>query len=408
MPVDVIMPAMGATQETGRLMRWFKQAGDSVTKGEMLMEVETDKSVVEVEAPASGILAQVTAEPDDDIPVGQTIALIVEPGEEVSPSEESAPPSSTATESPDTRIPRPESGSRRRRVTPPRKGAKPRSAETVVPAASPGAGRLLASPAAKRLAKEKGVELAGISGTGPDGVVVARDILSAASDVPTAEAVPSPPSRMRRIIGERMALSKQTAPHFYLSMDVDMTAVEARRGALKRQVRGPMPSINDFVLGAVARALAESPSMNAAWTEHGIENHRDVNLGMAVAVDEGLVVPVIRNADKLPLEELALRSRELASQAQNRRLKPANYQDGTFTVSNLGMFGVDSFIAIINPPQCGILAAGRVAPRVVPHGDEIVVRPMMTMTLSADHRVVDGAIGARFLQRVKQYLEGDW
>ena len=210
---------------------------------------------------------------------------------------------------------------------------------------------------------------------------------------------------MRRIIGERMTLSKQTAPHFYLNMDVDMTAVAARRDLLKQQGAEPVPSFNDFILKAVGRALAESPSMNASWTGEGIEQHGEVNLGMAVAVDDGLVVPVIRNADKLPLEELALRSRELAAQAQSRRLTPANYQGGTFTVSNLGMFGVDAFTAIINPPQCGILAVGRVAPRVVAVGDDIAVRSMMTMTLSADHRVVDGAIGARFLQRIKQHLE---
>ena len=237
--------------------------------------------------------------------------------------------------------------------------------------------------------------------------MVARDILSVApSVVGDAGADRSAPlSRMRRLIGERMTSSKQTAPHFYLSMEVDMTGVEVRRNALKEQGTAPVPSVNDFILKAVGRALAESPSMNAAWTDKGIEYHGEVNLGMAVAVDDGLVVPVIRNADKLPLEELALRSRELASQAQNRGLTPANYQGGTFTVSNLGMFGVDSFTAIINPPQCGILAVGRVAPRVVADGNDIAVRSMMTVTLSADHRVVDGAIGARFLQRVKQHLE---
>ena len=386
MAVDVIMPAMGATQETGRLVRWFKQEGDSVTKGEMLMEVETDKSVVEVEAPASGILAQVTAAPDDDIPVGQTIALIMEPGEEVAQARKAAA-----------------AGPRRR--SPARKKAKRPAAPKPAPATTSITGRFLASPAAKRLAKERGVELASMQGTGPDGAVVARDVLSLAPDGPANRGAPVPPSRMRRIIGERMTLSKQTAPHFYLDMDVDMTGVEARRDALKRQGTEPVPSINDFILKAVSRALAESPSMNAAWMDQGIEQHGEVNLGMAVAVDDGLVVPVIRNADKLPLEELALRSRELASRAQDRKLTPANYQGATFTVTNLGMFGVDRFTAIINPPQCGIMAVGRVVPRVVPHGDEITIRPMMTMTLSADHRVVDGAIGARFLQRVKQHLE---
>ena len=391
MAVNVIMPAMGATQETGRLVRWLKQEGDSVTKGEMLMEVETDKSVVEVEAPASGILARVTAAPDDDIPVGQTIALVMEPGEATSASGKSANPA------------RP--GKRKGRA-PTQKPTKAPAAVAPSPAANPRIGRTLASPAAKRLAKEQGLDLAGLTGTGPGGAVVARDVLSTAPDAPAAGAGRSVPlSRMRRLIGERMASSKQTAPHFYLDMEVDMTGVESRREALKQQGTEPVPSVNDFILKAVGRALAESPAMNASCTDKGIEQYGEVNLGMAVAVDDGLVVPVIRNADKLPLEELALRSRELATQAQNRKLMPTDYQGGTFTVSNLGMFGVDSFTAIINPPQCGILAVGRVAPRVVPHGGDIAVRSMMTMTLSADHRVVDGAIGARFLQRVKQQLE---
>ena len=390
MAVDVIMPAMGATQETGRLVRWFKREGDSVAKGEMLMEVETDKSVVEVEAPASGILAQVSASPDDEIPVGQAIALIVEPGEEVSRPGSARAPAAW-------------------RKPAARKEAKTPDAPKRAPATRATTGRLLASPAAKRLAKEKGVELAAIQGTGPDGVVVARDVLSVSPGAAArAGAVaPVPPSRMRRVIGERMTLSKQTAPHFYLNMDADMTGVEARRSALKQQASGPVPSINDFILRAVAQALAESPSMNAAWTDAGIEQFSEVNLGVAVAVDDGLVVPVIRHADRLGLDELAQLSSELAARAQERKLQPADYQDGTFTVSNLGMFGVDSFTAIINPPQCGILAAGRVAPRVVPHDGDIAVRPMMTMTLSADHRVVDGAIGARFLQQVKQRLEED-
>ena len=393
MAVNVIMPAMGATQETGRLVRWLKQEGDSVTKGEMLMEVETDKSVVEVEASASGVLSRVTAAPDDDIPVGQTIAFIVEAGEAPSRREES--PASP-------RKPKVSAPARKVRKTPARAAS--------APAAGPKTNRTLASPAARRLAKEKGLDLAAVTGTGPEGAVVARDVLSAAAvspDVGAEAGAPGPVrlSSMRRIIGERMALSKQTAPHFYLHMDVDMAGVEARRSGLKREAAGPAPSINDFILMAVSRALAESPAMNVAWADGGVERFEKVNLGMAVAVEDGLVVPVIRNADKLGLADLARCSRELSQQAQSRKLQPADYQGGTFTVSNLGMFGVDSFTAIINPPQCGILAVGRVAPRVVPHGGGVAVRPMMTMTLSADHRVVDGAIGARFLQRVRQHLE---
>ena len=386
MAVDVIMPAMGATQETGRLVRWLKQEGDSVIKGEMLMEVETDKSVVEVEAPASGTLARVTASPDDDIPVGQTLALIIEPGEDLPGTAE--PPMSVP---------------RRKGAAAARKARQSAARAVAAPAAGPGTRRTLASPAARRLAKERGLDLAGVTGTGPEGAVAARDVLSAAAEAGAGGSVRL--SSMRRVIGERMTLSKQTAPHFYLNMDVDMTGVEARRSALRQQGVGPAPSINDFILKAVSRALAESPSMNAAWTDGGVRRFPNVNLGVAVAVEEGLVVPVIRNADRLGLEELARHSAELTRRARSRKLEPEDYQGGTFTVSNLGMFGVVSFVAIINPPQCGILAVGRVAPRVVPDGDDITVRSMMTLTLSADHRVVDGVIAARFLQRVRKHLE---
>ena len=210
---------------------------------------------------------------------------------------------------------------------------------------------------------------------------------------------------MRRIVGERMAKSKQTAPHFYLSMDVDMTEISRKRNALKTAGDAVVPSINDYILAASARALSDFPSLNAAFTDKGVELYTDINLGMAVAIEDGLVVPVIRNADRLSLIELAKQSRELAEKAQKRKLFPLDYEGGTFTVSNLGMFGVDNFVAIINPPQCAILAVGQVAPRVIAHGEGIAVRPMMTMSLSADHRVVDGAMAARFLQEVKGQLE---
>lgn len=394
MSTDVIMPALGMAQETGRLVSWFKQEGDSVTKGEMLMEIETDKSVVEIEAPASGILANVMAATDDEIPVGQTIALILEKGED-------APQQAASTT---VRPTEPEASVPEERAL---EAKAPPKATTI----GLEGGRTLASPAARRLAKEKGVDLASLQGTGPEGAVVVKDVLSVAASVaPSVDRATGGKeliqlSNMRRIIGERMTLSKQTAPHFYLNMDVAMTGVDKQRSARKQEGALLVPSINDFILWAVSQALSESPSMNAALTEHGVEQFSDVNIGVAVAIDDGLVVPVIRNADKLNLEELAQRSRELSDKAQRKKLTPLDYQGGTFTVSNLGMFGVDSFVAIINPPQCGILAVGQVAPRVVPHGEGIAIRAMMTMTLSADHRVVDGAIGARFLQKVKQHLE---
>jgi pyruvate dehydrogenase E2 component (dihydrolipoamide acetyltransferase) len=272
-------------------------------------------------------------------------------------------------------------------------------------------GRILASPAAKRIAKEKGIDIASLKGSGPDGSVLAEDVVGAADAQAAApagalkvkEIVQLTP--MRRIVGERMTKSKRTAPHFYLTMDADMTEISRRRSALKEKGESLVPSINDCILSACARALKDFPSLNAAFTDHGVEIYSDINIGMAVALEEGLVVPVIRNADRLSLQELAKQSRELAEKAQKKKLFPLDYDGGTFTVSNLGMFGVDNFVAIINPPQCAILAVGQVAPRVVAHGEGIAVRSMMTMSLSADHRVVDGAIAARFLQEVKRLLE---
>lgn len=210
---------------------------------------------------------------------------------------------------------------------------------------------------------------------------------------------------MRRIVGQRMTQSKQTAPHFYVSMDIDMTAVSRLRAEWKDRGENSVPSINDFILHTCARALKDFPSLNSTYTEQGIMMHADINIGTAVALEEGLVVPVIRNADRLSLVELARQSRELIDKAQKKKLFPLDYEGGTFTVSNLGMFGADSFIAIINPPQCAILAVGRVAPRVVAEGDAIAIRSLMTATLSADHRVVDGAVAARFLQEVRRLLE---
>jgi pyruvate dehydrogenase E2 component (dihydrolipoamide acetyltransferase) len=275
----------------------------------------------------------------------------------------------------------------------------------------PNNGRLLASPAAKRIAREKGVSLASLKGSGPEGSVLANDVLRAATkESPQTTAMPMaeqivPLTPMRRIVGERMTQSKLSAPHFYVSMDIDMSA--ARRLRIEWRQRGDevIPSINDFILVACARALKDFPQVNSTYTEQGIKLHSEINIGMAVALDEGLIVPVIRNADGLKLAELATRSRELIDMAQKKKLFPRDYEDGTFTVSNLGMLGVDSFIAIINPPQSAILAVGRVAPRVVVEEGMFAIKPLMTATLSADHRVVDGAIAARFLQNVKKLLE---
>jgi pyruvate dehydrogenase E2 component (dihydrolipoamide acetyltransferase) len=388
MATDVIMPALGVAQEKGTLLNWHKAEGQSVTKGEPLMEIETDKATVEIEAPASGILTNVTASVGDEVPVGNKIAVILAPGETVDAATQ-AP-----TKSPEVVAQKPAPA----KTKPTTETKAPRTEVT------------LASPAARRIARESGLDLSSVHGSGPEGAILAEDVVRSDSGQSTA---PGPPkiketvqlTPMRRIVGERMTKSKQTAPHFYLSMDVDMTEVTRRRSALKEKGEELVPSINDFILSASARALKDFPSLNASVTDHGVEIYSDINIGVAVALEEGLVVPVIRNGDRLSLQELAKESRELAEKAQTKKLFPLDYEGGTFTVSNLGMFGVDNFVAIINPPQCAILAVGQVAPRVVPYGEGIAVRPMMTMSLSADHRVVDGAIAARFLQEIKRLLE---
>ena len=408
MATDVIMPALGVAQEKGTLLNWLKAEGQPVTKGEPLMEVETDKATVEIEAPASGILANVIASPGDEVPVGNRIAVILAPGETATP---------TAAQDPHP-FPKGE-GTNQSRLLPQRKetGEGRPGTSTPTPPAEPAAstasdgGRLLASPAAKRIAREKGIDLGTLHGSGPEGSILAEDVLRAAPDETSShvelseakEVVPLSP--MRRIVGQRMTQSKQTAPHFYVSMDIDMTAVSRLRAEWKDRGENSVPSINDFILHTCARALKDFPSLNSTYTEQGIMMHADINIGTAVALEEGLVVPVIRNADRLSLVELVRQSRELIDKAQKKKLFPLDYEGGTFTVSNLGMFGADSFIAIINPPQCAILAVGRVAPRVVAEGDAIAIRSLMTATLSADHRVVDGAVAARFLQEFRRLLE---
>jgi pyruvate dehydrogenase E2 component (dihydrolipoamide acetyltransferase) len=421
MATNVIMPALGVAQQTGTLLKWLKAEGQAVTKGEPLMEIETDKATVEIEATASGILANVTASAGEAIPVGQKIAVIIALGESATPAtlQDPHPRIASGAGSRPHPNPLPEGeGKSEARLGPlseiPSESHPLPVGEGRGEGRSAVRGKILASPAAKRIAREQGIDLRSLWGSGPEGSVLAEDVLRAAQSrgdrpvAPTSMAQDLMPlSPMRRIVGQRMTQSKQSAPHFYLSMDIDMTRVVKVRTELKERGSDAIPSINDFILLACARALKDFPSMNSSYTEQGIKVHPDINIGMAVALEEGLVVPVIRNADQLTLTQLAQKSRELADKAQTKKLFPLDYEGGTFTVSNLGMLGVDSFIAIINPPQCAILATGRVAPRVIADKVGMMIRPMMTATLSADHRVVDGAIAARFLQAVKRQLEKD-
>ena len=395
MATNVIMPALGVAQEKGTLINWLKAEGQTVNKGEPLMEVETDKATVEIEAVASGILVNVTAVAGDEVPVGQTIALILAPGETI-PEKSIAQPFPSLKENPTV------SSAQLNPEIPMR---------TPTPVARVSGSRILASPAARRIAREEGIDLGGLKGSGPEGSVLIADVrraeqkqsLGPGGATTVSRLVPLSP--MRRVVGERMSQSKQSVPHFYISMDIDMTAIVATRNKWKGSGRRTFASINDFILRACARGLREFPILNARFIHDRIELLPQINIGMAVALEEGLVVPVIRNADQLSLSDLAQQSRQLVEKAQNKKLLPLDCEGGTFTVSNLGMLGVDSFIAIINPPQCAILALGRVAPRAVADDVGIAVRSMMTATLSADHRIVDGAIAARFLADIKRRLE---
>jgi pyruvate dehydrogenase E2 component (dihydrolipoamide acetyltransferase) len=380
MATSVVMPALEMVQETGRLVAWHKKEGDPVAKGDLLMSVETDKAVIDIEADAGGVLAGVTANVDDVVAVGQVIAWILAPGE-LLPAQAQAHVSGRTGAAP--------------------AGAAP-AAVAAQPQATAEAERPLLSPKARRLAAERGLDTRAIAGSGPDGAVTAADIAASAAAAPDA------PSTVWRIMAERVTSSWTTVPHFFLTRDVDATAlVEARRqvnaqsGAAARET----VTVTDQLVAVVARVLRKHARVNASWVEGAVRRHAEVNVGIATAVEDGLVVPVIHRADTLGLRDIARRRRELIDRAKAGRLQPDEIARGTVTISNLGMYGIDAFNAIVNAPQAVILAVGRIADRVVARDGRPVVCPQMTVTLSCDHRVVDGARGAEFLRDVVQALE---
>lgn len=389
MAFSVVMPALEMAQETGRLIAWRKKEGDRVTKGEPLLEIETDKAVVEVEAPADGVLAGIKAAEGADIPVGQTIAWIVAPGEQLpaDAASEAAAPAARAT-------------SHARAEHPP---ATPVAAAT--PAAGSGA-RI--SPKARRLAKELGVDIATVRGSGAGGEILASDVQGAA----VAPAVPEKKSRnievptsLGRIMAERTTQSWTTVPHFFVSRAIDATALDKYRDRIVAEIEKTHQvriTHTDLLVALVARVLLKHPRLNASWTTEGIRLHDHVNMGVAIAVNDGVVAAVIPNAHKATLPEIATRRRDVAERARAGKLRPADIADATFTISNLGMYQVDHFSAIITPPQSAILAVGRISDRVVAVEGKPVVRPMMTLTVSCDHRVADGARAARFLSDVAE------
>jgi len=389
MALSVVMPALEMAQETGKLLSWRKHEGERVTKGEPLLEVETDKAVVEIESPGDGILAGVRAQEGDVVPVGQTIAWLVQPGE--------MPPSDVA----------PSQSGRRADG-----GAARQAVGVATPPEQTGAAGVRISPKARRLAREHGVDISGMRGSGPGGEILAEDILArAGSDVGVAGSAADLEtlSAIGRLMAERTTQSWTTVPHFFVVREVDAGALVAAQQKLEpaiEKARGVKLTYTDLLVALVARVLPKHPRMNASWTGDGIRLHREVNVGIAVAVTAGVVVAAIHKADTTSLDEIAVQRRDVAERARMGRLHPSDIAGATFTISNLGMLHVDAFTAIIVPPQAAILAVGAIAKRVVPvDGDPgIGIRPMMTVTLSCDHRAVDGARGAAFLNDVVEAI----
>jgi pyruvate dehydrogenase E2 component (dihydrolipoamide acetyltransferase) len=399
------MPALGMQQDTGTLIAWLKTDGESVAKGEPVMEIETDKVTVEIEAPASGILGGMCANEGDVIPVGQTVAWILSPGEPVPPEGREGRLDRTSV-SPITRRPAEEQGVGLAQVQAERgqvwkdDARKPTEAEP----ASEGARLVPASPKARRLSRERGLDLESLVGTGPDGAVLAADVLATQASAIETRYQSIEPSTVWRVMAERVTQCWTSTPHFYLLREVNASRLLAWRERMQNLIE-PRPTYTDLLIKLVAAALSRHGQINASWESGKIVLHREINIGLAVAVKDGLVVPVIHRANELSLSLIVERRQNMVSRAQAGRLSVEDLANGTFTLSNLGMYGVDIFNAIVNPPQAAILAVGRIAERVVPIDGQPAVQPMMILSLSCDHRVVDGARGAQFLATLAGFIE---
>jgi pyruvate dehydrogenase E2 component (dihydrolipoamide acetyltransferase) len=417
MPTNVIMPALELAQETGKVLRWIKAPGDAVKRGEPIVEIETDKVTVEIEAPASGILRNVTAQEGDIVPVGHTIAIIAAANEALptlSPLGRGQGEGPAVKASPLARKVAEEHGVDLARVK--TATGKIEKADVLAfvagqKAASPTNGapaRLVAaSPKARRVAAERGVDLGALKGSGPGGAVLTMDL-------PLTTKPLTLPSAQRgegggvgtvwRIMAERMTASWTTAPHFYLVREVNVARLVSWLEKARKQT-GAHITYTDLLVKLVAATLVQHPRVNVSWKDGTLERHADVNIGLAVALEDGLVVPVLHKADTLGLKDLVAKREDVVTRAQAGKLRPADIQGGVFTISNLGMYGIDAFSAIVNPPQAAILAVGRIADRVVPVNGQPAVQPTMMLTLSCDHRALDGARGAQFLGALADLIE---
>ena len=421
MATKVHMEALSPTMEEGQVVKWHKSEGDPVSQGEVLAEIETDKATMELTARGEGVLRQILKAEGETAPVGAVIAVIAAEGEDISELVGQSDGNGGAP-APEPKVSK--SKSNRKIDTPPEPegetGRAPQADRAAWGAPAPTQeGRAKASPLARRLAREAGVELTGIQGSGPGGRIVKRDVEDAekgpaAGRAPTVYGAPDGPeyedlklSQMRKTIARRLTESLGPVPHFFLTVDVDMDRAQQARARINAllEERGEKISLNDLIIRAVGATLRQHPAVNAAWMGDSIRRYRRVHIGVAVAVEDGLITPVIRDADRKGVSEIAREVRDLAGRARERKLRPEEYTGSTFSISNLGMLGIDEFMAVINPPEGGILAVGEVQDMAVVIEGQVVVRPRMKVTMSCDHRTVDGATGARFLRTVKAMLE---
>ena len=433
MPIDVFMTQLSPTMTEGKIARWLKKEGDTLESGEVLVEIETDKATMEVEVIEEGILHKIIAAEGALIPVGTAIAVIAEDDEEVPtdymPESSGETPVLETTATADIPpSPAPVAEAIAAAPTPaPIEAIQEVDMAAVVRAANDK--RIKASPLARRLAKQKGINIAAITGTGPKGRIVKADIESASkrginlggsSFTPVAlRPLPTGPmpyhadeydaienSMMRKAISRRLTESKQQVPHFYLSLDVQMDRLMDLRAQLNESADGAFKlSVNDFIVKAVSKALVDVPAANASWTDSHTFQHKHAHISIAVAIEGGLITPIVRFAEQKSIVDISNEIKELAGKARTGALKPEEYTGGTFSISNLGMYGIKQFQAIVNPPEGAILAVGGTEERAVAENGQVVVKKMMTLTLSCDHRVVDGAVGAEYLNALKKHIE---
>jgi pyruvate dehydrogenase E2 component (dihydrolipoamide acetyltransferase) len=435
MSINILMPALSPTMTEGKLAKWHVKVGDTVKSGQVICEIETDKATMEVEAVDEGKIGQIVVpEGAEGVAVNAVIAILLEEGETAVPAGAApapAPAPKPAAAAAPPASPKPTATAPAPAAAAPAAPAPAAPAPAAKPAAAPAGGRIFASPLAKRIAAEKGLDLSRITGSGPNGRIVKADVESAKPGAapavaPVAAPAPkaAPPSggqpvfvapgdtrvphtAVRKVIARRMLESKQTVPHFYLTVDLEIDALLAARQAINAvaEKKGTKVSVNDMVIKACAKALRDHPECNATWTEDEMIQYGAVDISVAVATDRGLITPIVRNADMKGLAQIASEMKDLAARAKIGKLKLDEFQGGGFTISNLGMFGINSFSAIINPPQAMILAVGMGEERAVARKGQVVVRTMMSCTLAVDHRVVDGAMGAQYLQTLRAYIE---